>query len=87
MPESLPFESKLLSNNKIHVKWANTKNRDIIGEDEFDTILMAVGRSGNSKWLNLESVGVQVNPNNQKIIPTLREETHNPNIFAIGDIN
>ena len=36
--------------------------------DDFDTVLMAVGRGANTRGLGLEKVGVQLNPKNRKIV-------------------
>ena len=51
----------------------------------FDTIIWAVGRSPNSRGLNLESAGVAVQPNG--LIPVDEYQATNvPGIYAIGDV-
>lgn len=50
---------------------------------------MAVGRTANTSRLNLESVGVKLNPKNSKIICKVEnelEKTHGDRIFALGDV-
>lgn len=53
--------------------------------EEFDTVLAAVGRRADTHPLGLESVGVQVNPSNGKIIG-INEQSNVPNVYAIGDV-
>ena len=50
----------------------------------FDTVLFAIGRSADTKFLNLEQVGVKTAPNG-KIIAGEDDKTSVPNIYAIGD--
>jgi thioredoxin reductase (NADPH) len=54
--------------------------------DTFDTVLFAIGRNANTVNLNLESAGVKVNPNNQKVIVNNADESSTPHIFALGDV-
>lgn len=53
--------------------------------DVYDTVLGAIGRRADTEKLNLECVGVQVNPKNGKIITKLEQSTC-PNIYAVGDV-
>lgn len=52
----------------------------------FDTVLWAIGRTPSTKDLNLEKVGVKVDPKTQKIIVDDTEKTSVDNIYAIGDV-
>jgi thioredoxin/glutathione reductase (selenoprotein) len=54
-------------------------------EEVYDTVLAAVGRMADTDKLGLESVGVETNPKNRRIIGKF-EQTHCPNIYAIGDV-
>ena len=57
--------------------------------DDFDTVLMAVGRGANTRGLALEKVGVHLNPRNRKIVGGGNgelEQTHVQNIYALGDV-
>jgi thioredoxin reductase (NADPH) len=54
-------------------------------DDVYDTVLGAIGRHADTNKLNLDSVGVQTNPKNGKIIAKLEQSTC-PNIYAIGDV-
>ncbi|EGV30042.1 glutathione-disulfide reductase [Thiorhodococcus drewsii AZ1] len=51
----------------------------------FDQVIWAVGRAANTRDLNLEAAGVEVQPNG--IIPTdAFQNTNVPGIYALGDI-
>ncbi|MFD0987784.1 dihydrolipoyl dehydrogenase [Methyloligella solikamskensis] len=53
--------------------------------DQFDKVLVAVGRTPNSGALNLEAAGIA--PDERGLIPVDAQlRTATPNIFAIGDI-
>jgi len=54
-------------------------------EDVFDTVLFAIGRSADTKGLNLEAVGVKTAPNG-KILAGDDDKTSVGNIFSIGDV-
>jgi len=50
---------------------------------------MAVGRSPSTKLLNLDKVGIQTDPNSNKIIGNFNdhdEQTSVDNVYAIGDV-
>jgi len=53
--------------------------------DVFDTVLVAVGRTGCTANLGLENVNIKTLEKNAKIQATL-EQTSTPNIYAIGDV-
>ncbi|KAF6216591.1 hypothetical protein GE061_000934 [Apolygus lucorum] len=55
-------------------------------EGMFDTVLVAVGRTALTKELNLDSVGIEVNSRNQKILVNEKDQTSIKNVFAIGDV-
>jgi glutathione reductase (NADPH) len=51
----------------------------------FDTLLWAVGRTPNTRELNLEAAGVEMRPNG--VIPVdAYQNTNVPGIYAIGDV-
>ena len=53
-------------------------------QEQFDKVLVAIGRRPNSDGLNLEEVGVKVE--NGAIQVDTRMQTSVPNIYAIGDV-
>lgn len=54
-------------------------------EEVYNTVLLAVGRDVCTDDLNLDKVGVKLNPKNKKIITTF-EQTNVSNIYAVGDV-
>lgn len=54
-------------------------------KEEYDTVLAAIGRTGDTEKLGLENVGINVNPKNSKISAKL-EQSSVPNIYVIGDV-
>jgi len=52
--------------------------------EEFDTVLLAIGRNVCTNEIGLDMTGVAVSANGK--IPTLNEQTNVPHIYAIGDI-
>ena len=52
--------------------------------EEFDTVLLAIGRYADVANLNLAPLGVRTNPQNGKILAK-NEQTDVENIFALGD--
>ncbi len=66
-------------NNKIKVTFSNGES------DEYDTVLGAIGRTGDTVKLGLQNVGIVTNPSNAKISAKC-EQTSTPNIYVIGDV-
>jgi pyruvate/2-oxoglutarate dehydrogenase complex dihydrolipoamide dehydrogenase (E3) component len=54
-------------------------------EIEFDTLIVAVGRSANSSGLGLEEIGVKLNPNGTIEVNEFLQ-TSIPTIYACGDV-
>ncbi|CAG5135490.1 unnamed protein product, partial [Candidula unifasciata] len=54
--------------------------------EEYNTVLLAIGRDPCTKGIGLENVGVNLNPNNNRVITDRTECTNVKNIYAIGDI-
>ncbi|CAJ1447092.1 unnamed protein product [Effrenium voratum] len=52
----------------------------------FDTVLMAIGRTGCAGQLNLEAAGLPYNAKSGKIDVNDGDQTSVPHIFAIGDV-
>lgn len=59
-------------------------NGDIF-QDEFNTILFAIGRDACTANIGLDVVGVKLNPKNGKVM-NINEQSTVPYIYAIGDI-
>lgn len=65
--------------DKIKVTFSNGES------DEYDTVLGAIGRSGDTGKLGLDKVNIVPNSKNSKIVAKY-EQTSTPNIYAIGDV-
>mmetsp|Transcript_46059 Transcript_46059/g.81021 ORF Transcript_46059/g.81021 Transcript_46059/m.81021 type:complete len:485 (+) Transcript_46059:72-1526(+) len=52
----------------------------------YDTVLVAIGRTGCAGWLNLEAAGVTYDKKSGKISAGPDESTNVPHIFAVGDV-
>lgn len=88
IPTSLPMSSELLPNKQIRIRWKNQVNQEE-GVDDFDTVLMAVGRTPNTFGLGLEGVGVKLNSRTHKILGGVNgeiEQTNSSHIYALGDV-
>ncbi|EGR30338.1 thioredoxin reductase 2, putative [Ichthyophthirius multifiliis] len=72
---------------KINVCYKNLNDNKITC-DQFDLILQAIGRKPNSKYLNLNNLGVQTSQNKKILSGNFNnyEQTSIQNIFAVGDI-
>lgn len=62
------------------------KNDGSLIVEEYNTVIFAIGRDACTQTLNLEQVGVKVNPSNGKIIADDREKSSADHIHAIGDV-
>ena len=72
------------NNDKIKCEYKN-ENNEILNEN-FDTILLAVGRKPDLSKINIENTNIKLSTNG-KIIVDKFDKTNINNIFAIGDIS
>lgn len=70
------------NNEKVKV---SLKDREKSWEEEYDLVLVAVGREPNTGQLNLEKSGVEIDGEGFLLVDEERK-TSNENIYAIGDI-
>ena len=75
----VPTKLEKLDSGKIKVTFSDGET------DEYDTVLAAVGRTGDTAKLGLENAGVAINPKNGKITAT-HEQSSVPNVYAVGDV-
>jgi thioredoxin reductase (NADPH) len=68
-----------LESGKFIVTYSNDES------DEYDTVLCAVGRSADTDLLGLETLNLDINQNNKKIICN-NEQTSTNNVYAVGDV-
>mmetsp|Transcript_50715 Transcript_50715/g.80401 ORF Transcript_50715/g.80401 Transcript_50715/m.80401 type:complete len:484 (-) Transcript_50715:88-1539(-) len=77
--ETVPSKFEKTADGKVKV-FVNDKEFDI-----YDTVFVAIGRTGCGSWLNLEAVGIPYDKNG-KITVNKDDSTNVPSIFGIGDI-
>jgi len=75
---AIPDNVSLLENGQRRVSWGTNS-------EDFDTVLVAIGRTANTKYLNLEAAGVKYDPRNLNIYTNDVDATNVDNIYAIGD--
>lgn len=80
---AIPTKVEKLPNGKLQVTAQQIDNPQPIVE-QYDTVLLAIGRVANNAKLHLEKAGVAVDPRTGKI-PCKREQTNVPHIFCVGD--
>ena len=73
-----------ITRNSQGKKVVTYKQGEVELKDTFDTVMFAIGRSADTKGLNLEGVGVKTEKNG-KIIAYDDDTTDAANIYAIGD--
>jgi pyruvate/2-oxoglutarate dehydrogenase complex dihydrolipoamide dehydrogenase (E3) component len=71
--------------NRIRVTYKNVDDGKE-SEEDFDTVLFAIGRKGEAIKMGLEDIGVKIDKPSEKIFVNEYEQTNIPNIYAIGDI-
>jgi len=79
--ETVPSKFERTEDGKVRV-FVKDKEYGI-----YDTVFVAIGRTGCASWLNLEAAGVAYNPKSGKILAGPDETTSVPGIYTIGDVN
>lgn len=69
---------------RLLVTYANNAGEQ--NSEEFNTVVLAIGRQALTQDLNLDVVGVKTNSKNGKIICDEKENSNIPYIHAVGDI-
>ena len=71
---------------KIKVIYKDLKTKKNFTSEEYDTVLLAIGRTPNTSKLNLDKIGVKVDKRTKKILTNKYDQTNIDNIYAIGDV-
>lgn len=79
---AVPSKIEKLESGRLLVTYSSNGEEH---QEEYDTVLFAIGREINPKAINLEASGV-VAEHNGKIKVDDEERTNVPHIFAIGDV-
>jgi thioredoxin reductase (NADPH) len=80
--EAVPKKFTKTSSGKVLVEYSD--NQGGIFSEEFDTVVLAIGRYADSVNIGLDKLGVQL-AKNGKVITNDEERSSVDNIFAIGD--
>jgi len=80
----IPLGVKKSDSGKLVVQWKNTKE-GTEHSDEFDTVLMAVGRRALLKELKSDNAGISIHDDSHKVLAK-SEQTNVPHIYAVGDV-
>lgn len=81
---TVPHHVEATADNKRRVVWKSPEDGKTDVEDVYDTVMLAIGRTSDTKKIGLESLGVQTKPNG-KIICNDDDTTNVEGIYAIGD--
>lgn len=79
---SVPTKVEKLESGKLLVTYQHEGKE---AQEEYDTVLFAIGRTAETSKIGLDKAGVQVDPRNGKI-HTVNERTNVPHVYAIGDV-
>lgn len=79
--KATPSKLSKLDNGKINVEYVQ-EGKTV--NEEYDTVLLAIGRYVDSKAINADKIGLSL-AKNGKLIVNEAEETNIPGIYSIGD--
>jgi len=79
---AVPTSVQLTAAGRKLVTWKHSDGTT--GSEEFDTVMLAVGRDVCTASMGLETTGVKTISNGK--IPVVTEQTNVPHIYAIGDV-
>lgn len=80
---SVPHGLEATEDGKRKVTWKSAETKEDV-TDVFDTVMLAIGRSSDTKKIGIEAVGVKTKSNG-KIICNDDDTTGIEGVFAIGD--
>ena len=83
------FATKITPGCPVKIELTDAKSKEIVENLEVDGVLVATGRSPNSKNLNLDSVGIETIKGYIPIddqMRVLNGEKVIPNVWAVGDV-
>jgi pyruvate/2-oxoglutarate dehydrogenase complex dihydrolipoamide dehydrogenase (E3) component len=83
MKKCIPTKFTKTENGRINVEYNNEELGQTLTE-EFDTVLLAIGRFAETQSIGLKELGVKL-AKNHKVIVDDAEQSSIPNIYSIGD--
>ncbi|EKX36093.1 hypothetical protein GUITHDRAFT_90077 [Guillardia theta CCMP2712] len=87
----IPAKIEKAESGKIKVFWKPTNGGDTMESDEYDTVMLAIGRYALTEQCGVQNAGIKTDPSSKKIIGTgtgvgLTEQSNVDHIYAIGDV-
>ncbi|XP_068058056.1 thioredoxin reductase 3 [Anomalospiza imberbis] len=70
---------------RLKVTAKSTEGPEIL-QEEYNTVLIAIGRDACTRNIGLQTIGVKINEKNGKVPVNDEEQTNVPYVYAIGDI-
>lgn len=70
---------------KVHYQIVSDKNEKQIVTEEYDTVLLAIGRDAKTQDLGLEKIGVEL-AKNGKVMGRREQSRTLPYVYAVGDV-
>ena len=83
LKKCVPTKFSKTNEGRILVQYTREETGDVVTE-EYDTVLLAIGRSPDTTNLGVKDLGVKLSKS-QKIIVDDAEQSNVENLFAIGD--
>ncbi|KXS12547.1 thioredoxin reductase TR2 [Gonapodya prolifera JEL478] len=80
---AVPINMEKTEQNQVKVTWSQDKGT--AASDVYDTVVLAVGRVPETRWLGLDKAGV-VSDGAGKLVVNQAEQTNIQHIFGIGDV-
>jgi len=80
---SVPSNIEKTEDGKKKVTW--TGKDGVEHSEVYDSVLVAIGRTANTAYLNLESTGVKYDADNLKIFTDDADKTNIAHIYSLGD--
>ena len=83
------FATRITPGCPVKIELTDPKSKEIVENLEVDAVLVATGRSPNSKGLNLDKLGVETVKGFIEIDKQMRVKSGNkviPNLWAVGDV-
>ncbi len=81
--DTVPVQLTKTKEGKVLVKAENSKTKQVT-EQEYDTVLFAIGRYAVTNGLNLDKIGVKLEKNG-KVAVNEFEQSSVENIYSLGD--
>jgi thioredoxin/glutathione reductase (selenoprotein) len=80
---TVPTRFEKGTTKKVRAFWKGPDGAEV--SEEYDTVLLAVGRKGEAEKLGLANAGIKFSPKDGKVFAPC-EQTNIPNIFCVGDL-